>query len=39
LKSGFDTAMIACAVAALAGGVCAFFLIRIDGAKSGQVNS
>ena len=25
--------------AALAGGVCAFFLIRIEGAKPGQANS
>ncbi|HEX2761383.1 MAG TPA: MFS transporter, partial [Rhizomicrobium sp.] len=39
LKSGFDTAMIACAIAALAGGACAFFLIRIEGAKPGQANS
>jgi EmrB/QacA subfamily drug resistance transporter len=38
LTSGFDAGMIACAVAALAGAVCAFFLIRIDGAKT-QANS
>jgi EmrB/QacA subfamily drug resistance transporter len=29
LVRGFDIAMIACALAALAGGTCAFFLIRI----------
>ena len=38
LTSGFDAGMIACAVAALAGAACAFFLIRIDGAKT-QANS
>jgi len=31
LKNGFDAAMIACAIAALAGAASAFFLIRIDG--------
>jgi len=34
LTRGFDIGMIACAVAALAGAACAFFLIRIDGEKS-----
>ncbi len=38
LTSGFDAAMIACAIAALAGAACAFFLIRIDGAKT-QANA
>ena len=34
LANRFDAAMIVCAVAALAGAACAFFLIRIDGEKS-----
>jgi len=34
LMRGFDIAMIACALAALAGAVCAFFLIRVAGAKA-----
>jgi EmrB/QacA subfamily drug resistance transporter len=38
LTNGFDVAMIACAIAALAGAACAFFLIRIEGAKT-QANA
>jgi len=34
LIAGFDHAIIACAIAALGGSVCAFFMIRIGGAKS-----
>jgi MFS family permease len=34
LTRGFDIGMIGCAIAALAGAACAFFLIRIDGVKA-----
>jgi EmrB/QacA subfamily drug resistance transporter len=39
LVHGFGVAMIACAAAALAGAVCAFFLIHVEGARPGQANS
>jgi hypothetical protein len=34
LTRGFDIGMIGCAIAALAGAACAFFLIRIDVMKA-----
>jgi len=39
LTNGFDTGMIACAIAALVGAVIAFLLIRIGGAKRETTSS